>query len=180
MLRYDCTKEAPLRSNLLHAVIVFTSLLACCGKAGQVAESVVRVADGKVVLSAGEWRAMPNEADYAQNFEAVTNTSPRRYQIITFFLNPMTEDRRSGQKISTTEYFEAFLTNPDEITVLLTKDHGNYWLLSREMFTGVVISGVNTSRVGSFSGPEVERVAEALRNQIDSTRYLIGQRLLAR
>lgn len=141
---------------------------------------MVQVGTRKVELAALEWRAMPNEVEYARNFEAIANTPPRQYQIVTFFLNPMTEDRRSGQRISPSEYLEVFLSNPGEITVLLKKDHGNYWLLSREMFKAVVVPGMDTNRVGSFSGPEAERVAETLRNQIDSSRYLIGERLVAR
>ena len=128
---------------------------------------------------------MTDEVDYARNFEAVTNTPPRQYQIVTFFLNPMSEDRKSGQKISPTEYLEVFFSNPNEITVLVRKDHGNYWLLSREMFKADLVSGLNAKRIGSVefaavSEPEVERIVEALRNQIDTTRQLIGQRLLAR
>ena len=123
---------------------------------------------------------MPNEAEYARNFEAIANTPPRQYQIVTFFLSPMTEDRRSGQRISPSEYLEVFLSNPGEITVLLKRDHGTYWLLSREMFKAVLVPGVDTNRVGSVSGPEAERVAETLRNQIDSSRHLIGERLVAR
>jgi NAD kinase len=92
----------------------------------------------------------------------------------------MSQDRRSCEQISPTEYLEVFLSNPGEITVLSRKDHGSYWLLSREMFKDVPVAGVNTNRLGSFSESEVDRVAEALRNQIDSTRYLLGQRLAAR
>jgi hypothetical protein len=92
----------------------------------------------------------------------------------------MTEDRRSGQRLSPSKYLEVFLSNPRQITVLLRKDHGDYWLLSREMFKAVLVPGVDMNRVGSFSEPEVERVADTLRNQIDSSRCLISQRFLAR
>ena len=169
-----------MRSKRLLTLLLVSTVLGCRSERGKLAELTVSIADRKVTLSSAEWRAMPNETEYARNFEAVSNRPPRQYQIVTFFLNSMSEDRKSGEQISPNEYLEVFLSNPDEITVLLRRDHGSYWVLSREMFRAVPVSGVSTNRIGSFATPDAQRVTGALRNQIDSTRYLLGQRLLAR
>ena len=157
------------------------SLLCGCGpeSAGPGA-TTIRVGNRRVVLPTADWRAMPNEAEYARNFEAVTNKPPRQYQIVTVFLNRMSQDRLIGQQISATKYLEVFLSNPDEVTVLLRRDHGSYWLLSREMFRGVSVPSVDLDRVGSLSAAEIEQITGILRNQIDGTRYVLGEQLLAR
>jgi hypothetical protein len=81
-------KEALVRPRVLQVIVVCSGLLAGCEKTGDVPVSVVQVGDRKVVVAAGEWRAMPNETAYSENFEAITNTPPRQYQVVTFFLNP--------------------------------------------------------------------------------------------
>jgi hypothetical protein len=144
------------------------------------ADLVIPVARRSVRLSSTEWRAMPNEAEYASNFEAVQNESPRQYQIVTLFMIPMSEDRRSGSRLSENEYLEVFLSNPGEITVLVRRDHGAYWVLSREMFKMASIAGVDTRKVGSLSGAESDRVVAALRDEIDATRHLLGETFSAR
>ena len=173
-------RDLSLATQSLFAVLLVASLLGCGRSPAGLSNHVVAVGDRKVVLSLAEWRVMPNEAEYARNFEAVSNRSPRQYQIVTVFLNQMSRDRKTGQEIAPNEYLEVFLSNPDEITVLLQRDHGSYWLLSREMFRGVTVPGVDTSRLGSLSASESELVAEALRNEIDSTRHLLGEQLLSR
>ena len=161
-------------------MLLVAPLFGCGRGTDGLSDLVVAVGERRVVLSSVEWRAMPNEAEYARNFEAVNNRSPRQYQIVTVFLNQMSLDRKTGQEIAPNEYLEVFLSNPDEITVLFRRDHGSYWLLSREMFRGVTVPGIDTSRLGSLSASETELVAEALRNEIDSTRHLLGEQLLAR
>jgi hypothetical protein len=92
----------------------------------------------------------------------------------------MSDDRRTGQLIATDEYLEVFVSNPSEITVLLRRDHGTYWVLSREMFRGVSVPGVDQGQMRALSPSEREQVAAALRAEIDSARLLLGERLRAR
>ena len=124
---------------------------------------------------------MPNKAEYAKNFEAVTNRPPRQSQVLTVFLNQMSEDRKTGEEIATNEYLEVFLIPPapeSRVVVQLRRDHGAYWLLSRETF--VRVPGVNLDSVDpERSGLERYAVVEALRNEIDTTRHLLSQ-LVAR
>ena len=138
--------------------------------------TVVPVGDGKnITLSAAEWRPMPNESEYARNFEAVKNSPPRAYHVLTIFLNVMSEDRHSGKKISVREYLEIFASNPGEVTVLLRRDQGTFWLLSREMFRDLVVPGVSLSRVGSFSPNDQQQVWNTLQDRVDRTRHILSR-----
>jgi hypothetical protein len=120
---------------------------------------------------------MPNEFAFARNFEALVNKSPRQYQIVTVFLNQMTVDQRSGREIAPSEYLEIFLSNPNELSVLLRRDYGSYWLLSREMFRGIQVGGIDLSSNKPLSAIEEERILGELRGAIDTTRYLLAERL---
>ena len=48
------------------------------------------------------------------------------------------------------------------------------------MFRGVSVPSVDLDRVGSLSAAEIEQITGILRNQIDGTRYVLGEQLLAR
>jgi hypothetical protein len=134
----------------------------------------VSVSGREIVLSPKLWRPIVDEAAYARNFEAVSNTPPRQYQTLTVFLNQMTDERRQGRAIAPNEYLEVFVSSPNEITVLLRRDHGPYWLLSREMFRGVGAPGVQTGTLGPLSETDQDLVARSLQNEIDTTRHMLG------
>jgi hypothetical protein len=57
----------------------------------------------------GRLREIKNEATFARNFEATSNPPNRKYQIITVFMIPMSEDRREGQRLWPNEYLEVFV-----------------------------------------------------------------------
>lgn len=122
---------------------------------------------------------MQNEAPFAKNFEATANPPNRKYQIVTIFMIPMSADRRDGDRLSASEYLEVFKTAPGQVTVLIRRDHGAYWNLSREMFQAAAAPDVDLSGFRPLTDAEVSRVIDALRLQIDSTRYLLGETLRA-
>jgi len=169
-----------LNSRHLIGALLISTLLGCVGRPTAVVDVVVPVGDRKLSFPVDQWRAMPNEYAFVRNFEAIANNLPRQYQIVTVFLNQMSEDRRSGRLIAANEYLELFMSNPNEITVMVRRDHGTYWLLSREMFRGVAVSGVDQGLMGSLSMAESEQVADSLRAEIDNTRFLLGERLRPR
>ena len=136
---------------------------------------IISVAGRRLALSAAEWQPMKNEAEYAKNFEARLNRSPRQYQILTVFLNQMSEDRKAGREIASGEHLEIFISNPNEVTVLLRRDYGVYWLLSREMFRGISVRGVDLSTFRPLSQLEENAVIAALSNEIDGTRHLLAE-----
>jgi hypothetical protein len=91
---------------------------------------------------------MKNEATFARNFEATSNPPSRKYQVVTVFMIPMSDDRRDGQRLSTTEYLEVFTVTPGEVVVQVRRDHGAYWVLSRETFAAAAVPGVRFSGLG--------------------------------
>src|SRR5688572_3220710 len=87
---------------------------------------------------------------------------------------PMSEDRRNGQKLSPNEYLGVFMTARGQVTIVIRRDHGAHWVLSREMFEAGAIHTLDISGLRQQSDADVERVTEALRLQIDTTRHLLG------
>jgi len=162
----------------LLALIAAGILVGC--QAQPAKDLTVAVAAGLIEFPADGWRPMTNEFAFARNFEALINKPPRQYQTVTVFLNQMTTDQRSGREIAPSEYLEIFLSNPNEITVLLRRDHGAYWLLSREMFRGVRVGGIDLGSTKPLSTIEEGKIFGELRGQIDSTRYLLAEGLNAR
>ncbi len=69
---------------------------------------------------------MKNEAANADNFEATKNKPPRRYQVLTLFKIPMSDDRKIGEKISADEYLEIFCTGLRSVVVQIRRDHQSY------------------------------------------------------
>jgi hypothetical protein len=133
----------------------------------------------RILLPKAEWREMQNEATFARNFEATSNPPNRKYQIVTVFMIPMSEDRRIGERLSPTEYLEAFSALKDQVVIQMRRDHGSYWVLSREAFEATAVPGVEFTGVGNLSPADVRRVTDVLRLQIDTTRHLLGERLRA-
>lgn len=131
----------------------------------------VPVAGQKVMLSTSQWKRMTNEFDYAENFEATTNRPPRKSQVLTVFKIRMSKDRRNGKEIARDEYLEIFCTGPSQIAVGIRRDHGPYWLLSREVFSGVA----DCEPGQYFTGDEFDRISSILRNEIDTTRNQLGE-----
>lgn len=157
------------------ALICLSSFIGC--QAAPAEDLAVSVGGRRIVFPADEWQPMANEFAFARNFEALVNKPPRQYQTVTVFLNQMAVDQRSGREIAPSEYLEIFLSNPNEISVLLRRDHGSYWLLSREMFRGLQVGGIDLSSIRPLSVIEQERILEELRGAVDTTRYLLAERL---
>ena len=162
----------------LLALLFVASLLGCQAQSSK--DLTIPVAGRQLALSAEEWQPMENEAEYALNFEARQNRPPRRYRVLTVFLNQMTEDRKSGRRSRPESTLEVFVSAPNEVTVLLRRDHGHYRLLSRELFRGTQVAGVNLSSMTPLSDIDEGKVIDSLQNEIDTTRHLLAERLIAR
>ena len=133
-------------------------------------EFVVPVSGQKLILPVARWNRMANESDYAENFESTVSRPPRNSQVLTVFKNRMTADRRVGKQISDDEYLEIFCAGPSRIVVQVRRDHGAYWLLSREVFDGTACE------IGRyFAGEALDRISSSLRGSIDRTRSLLGE-----
>lgn len=142
----------------------------------------VSIGGKAIAFPAHEWKPMVDEAPYAKNFEATKNTPRRLSQVVTVFVIPMSPDRREGRRISADEYVELFVTFPGSLVAQVRRDHGSYWILSRENFK-VDVPGVDLKipwHQHAFTSEEFDLVLAALRNDIDTTRYLLGDALAAR
>jgi hypothetical protein len=166
-------------SGMPNRLLVILLVAMCIGCRSEPALIDVPIGDRRVSLQAYQWRKIANEVDYARNFEAVTNKAPRQYQILTVFLNQMTEDRIEGQQIAKGEWMDMFISNPGEVSVLLRRDHGRYWVLSREMFRGIDVAEIDLSQIRSLGSDEQKRIVHALQDEIDTTRHLLSE-LVAR
>ena len=117
-------------------------------------------------LPTGDWTPMENEYPWAARFLATAPRNQAVSQVVTVFKLPMTDDRRSGERISPNEYLEMFATNPGEVTVLVRLDKQAYWVLSREVFAYPSMTSWGTKA-------ELHAAQIALQPQIDTTRYLL-------
>ena len=80
------------------------------------ADHIVQLPSGTLRIPLAEWKPMRNEYEWAENFEQVLkgprHTVPR---VVTVFKLPMSDDRKTGVKISPNEYLEMFVVNPGSI-----------------------------------------------------------------
>jgi hypothetical protein len=74
---------------------------------------------GKTIeLSQGEWTKLEDATGFAKNFEERKKAPWHEFgRVVTVCLNPMSEDRREGLKISESEYVEFFVVHPGFVTV---------------------------------------------------------------
>ncbi|HEV7239178.1 MAG TPA: hypothetical protein VGQ36_08045 [Thermoanaerobaculia bacterium] len=162
-----------------HSVILALVLLTAVSSRAE-SDVVVTVGTGAIRLSTVDWHKAEDDVDYAQNFEAKTNDPGRRYQVVTIFTIPMSDDRRVGTQLSKREYLELFVSAPGQLTALLRVDHGEYWILSRELFVGPAIAEVPLPEYGALTKRQERRARLALQNRLDRTRHLLKNKLLAR
>ena len=169
------------------ASVMFALLLgAACGNSDaanagaqqRAADYQVSIGGRVVTLRGADWRAMQNEATFARNFEATSNPTNRKYQI-QHLHDPDERGPARGQQLSPTEYLEVFVVGDGEVVVQVRRDHGAYWVLSRETFTANAVPGVALAAHRELAANELRRITYARRLQIDTTRHLLVERLRA-
>lgn len=132
---------------------------------------------GKTIeLSPDEWRKMSDENSFAKNFAAKKIEPWQKIErVVTVFLNPMSEDRRLGLKISKTEYVELFSVLPELITVQVRVDKGGYWVLCRETFKPKDPMPKVTLRSRLDENDEIQ-LRYHYQAEIDETRHLLNSK----
>jgi hypothetical protein len=131
---------------------------------------VIQAPGRTIRLPSVGWKPMKNEFEWAENFEQSEKSARQRYpRVVTVFKLPMSEDRRSGVRISPGEYLELFVSSPGTLSALLRVDKGKYWVLSRDGF--VVPDTVQINPV--LSDAAFARVQFEFQGEIDSARYLL-------
>jgi hypothetical protein len=171
-----------MHSRRLGLLALLLPFLACSEQqpgSGQAARRsdlhVVSVAGKAIELPTATWKAMRNEFEWAENFEQVTKEPKHLFpRVVTVFKLPMTDDRRSGIRISPREYVEMFVVDPGTLTVQIRVDKGTYWVLSRETFAAGSIYGVDTGTAQhSLYDEEFKSAQQSFGPEIDRTRYLL-------
>ena len=145
---------------------------------GNVSAQILSLAvPGKTLeLSKGEWSKMGDETNFAKNFEEKKEAPWHKFgRVVTVYLNPMSEDRRSGLKISKTEYVELFSVHPGFITAQVRVDKGGYWVLCRETFKPKAPMPAVTLR-SYLSENEELQLLHHYQVEIDETRYLLNSK----
>lgn len=134
---------------------------------------IIRVGDKNIVVSLDKWKFVdnPNENNYSKNYSALNKKDGEKFeQMVTVFLNRMTDDRKTGKKITNTEYIEAFVVYPYSITVQIRVDKGDYWILSRQTFE----SKNDYPEQTNVSYANLLLNFEDMQNKIDNTRYILN------
>ena len=143
-----------------------------------VSEYIVNAPSHSIRLARADWKAMPNDYEWAENFEEIRKGRRHEFpRVVTVFMLPMTADRRIGTRISPNEYVEMFVVHTGTLTVQVSLDKGSYWVLSRETFTAPSIRGVDTATLQhDLSDVEFRRASEAFQPERDPPRYLLSSK----
>ena len=133
----------------------------------------ITINDNNIIISQNEWRFIEssNPSLYSKNYSAKNKRDGHMFeQTITVFMQNMTSDRKKGEKISNSEYIQAFVVHPNSITVQIRIDKGDYWLLSRETFE----SKNNYPDQTDVTFSDLLLKFEDMQNRIDNTKYILN------
>lgn len=136
----------------------------------------VQIGSTSVEIPSDQWRPAKNSEPYADNFEARALRSGQVFpQMLTIYKIPMSDDRRSGIRVSDREFAEFFVVHPGKVTVQIQTDKGKYWILSRETFEAKRALPVNVSEYSPFLTDEQQKgLWSAYQDEVDATRALIN------
>lgn len=152
--------------------LILTIFLVGAG-CSSVDEYSVKTPNKLITVSDKDWVKMEDPETYAVNFSAKHKGEGEEFeQVITVFLNAMTPDRIIGKKISDNEYLEMFNGLPGTVTMQLSRDNGEYWVLSRQTFP------VSNTELASMNPEESDQsfllYQLHFQNEIDTTRLLLS------
>ena len=161
-------------------LVIFLSILAISFIAGMLLlnKSVdpnysITVNDKNIIVSQDEWKFVePFEPSlYSRNYSAKNKKDGHMFeQMVTVFMQEMTADRKIGEKITNSEYIEAFVVHPNSVTVQIRIDKGDYWVMSRETFE----SKNNYPDQTNVSYSDLLLNFEDMQNRIDNTEYILN------
>ena len=171
------------------SLVIFLSILAIFFVAGIFyfnktvtnPDYLIDVGNREIAVNQEEWEFVNNSSGstYSKNYSAINKKDGEKFeQMITVFLNTMTDDRKSGEKITNSEYIEAFVVHPNSVTVQIRVDKGDYWVMSRQTFkiktnypdqTDIPLSDLQYILVDA-----PDSLNQTMQNQIDNTRYILN------
>ncbi|MFH1546743.1 MAG: hypothetical protein ABIE14_05195 [Patescibacteria group bacterium] len=174
-------KKSPLVIFLAIIAIFFVAGIFYFSKTTTGANYLIEVGNEEIAVDKDQWKFVDNsiESIYSKNYSAINKKDGEMFeQMVTVFLNEMTDDRKSGEKITNSEYIEAFVVHPNSVTVQIRVDKGDYWALSRQTFkiktdypdqTDIPFSDL---KYISIDAPDT--LNQTMQNQIDNTRYILN------
>lgn len=166
-------RKRPLVIFLSILAILFVAGIFYFSKTATDTNYLIEVGNKEIAVSKDQWKFVDNssESAYSKNYSAINKKDGEMFeQMITVFLNEMTDDRKSGEKISNSEYIEAFVLHPNSITVQIRVDKGDYWVLSRQTLE----SKNNYPYQTNVSYSDLLSNFEDMQNKIDNTRYILN------
>jgi len=155
--------------NILSALVLI-SVAALCS-----AQKSVKIDTQSIEIDTNIWQAMTNEEEYAENFQEnqCDSTIFKHCRVVTIFKIPMSEDRKTGIKLSQNEYVDVFVVHPGFVTVQVRIDKNNYWVMSRETYQNPD-SLKSLSMYDAFPNQKKQKELLAVfQNNVDKTRYLL-------
>ena len=167
-------------------ILLTTLFLSACDLSNQEINGTLTLqAPGKTIeLSSNDWEKAGDPNNFAKNYSEKESSSLHAYKrMVTVFLNPMSGDRRIGEKLTSTEYVEMFIVTPGLLTMQIRIDKGEYWVMSRDTYKPKekMISNALDSTdfsVASLSISESERdlLMSDYQAEIDETRFLLNSK----
>ena len=139
-------------------------------------ELTLQVPDKLIELSASDWEKSNDVSNFARNYAEKTPSPWHEFnRMVTVYLNPMSDDRRAGLRISDTEYVEFFIVNPGFVTAQIRVDKGRYWVLCRETFKPKDNLPFDISAYQPFMNEsENQQLWASYQVEVDETRYLLN------
>lgn len=164
--------------KIISSILLIVLLAGCSSNSlSQVSDQYSIVVSNKTIdVASDKFKKVSDSESYAKNFLALNKGKTMFGQMITVYTIPMSDDRKSGKKLSTNEYLELFVVSKDAVTIQIRLDKGDYWLLSRETF-----DIANTQLPKYEYKPFLEESSDDFivyenffRNEIDSTRDVLN------
>jgi len=154
------------------ASLLYFSVVAAAG------ELTLQVPGKTIELSTSDWEKVADKTKFARNYFAKKPSPLHQYnRMVTVYLNPMSDDRRIGLKISDFEYLEFFIVNPGFVTAQTRVDKGKYWVLCRETFHPKDNLPIDISAYKPFlSKNENQLLWITYQVEVDQTRYLLNSK----
>ncbi len=143
------------------------------------AEELTLQVPGKTIeLSPSEWKKVADKTKFARNYAEKKPSPLHQYnRMVTVYLNPMSDDRRIGLKISDIEYVEFFIVNLGFVTAQTRVDKGRYWVLCRETFRPKDNLPIDISAYKPYLNKnENQLLWITYQVEIDETRYLLNSK----
>lgn len=160
------------------SICLLVLLAACSSKSltQQSSKYAIKLNDKTISVDSDKFKKFTDSESYAKNFIGLNKGKTLFGQMVTLYTIPMSEDRKSGKKLSKNEYLEIFVVGKNEVTIQIRVDKGEYWLLSRESFdiTDTQLPKYDYKPFLAENSSDFSLYENYFRDEIDNTRALLN------